>query len=167
MSKSLRHWNVWLIVALRRIRKNDFIQSAISPLPWRLFREVRQTLTRPFPCQYRLSNSFTRERFIWITLIVVLLLSAIALAFSNFRRIPKEAQIIRFLISPADQTAFSGAVISPDGRRLAISIRDSSGKYPPLDSVIGRTERATLVGNGLRLGSFLVSRWSLDRVFLG
>ena len=80
------------------------------------------------PIPISTNRSFTRERLIWITLIAVLLLSAIALAFSNFRRVPQEAQIIRFVISPADQTAFSGAVISPDGRRLAISIRDPSGK---------------------------------------
>jgi len=80
------------------------------------------------PMQISTKRSFTRERLIWITLIAVLLLSAIALAFSNFRRVPHEAQILRFLIAPADQTAFLGAVISPDGRRLAISMRDSSGK---------------------------------------
>src|SRR3989441_1452433 len=70
----------------------------------------------------------TRERFIWIAAIAVLLVSAIGLAFAYFRRVPQEAHTMRFLISPTEQASFSVSAISPDGRRLAISVRDSSGK---------------------------------------
>ncbi|PYJ69101.1 MAG: hypothetical protein DME75_11685, partial [Verrucomicrobia bacterium] len=70
----------------------------------------------------------TRERFIWIAAIAVLLVSAIGLAFAYFRRVPQEAHTMRFFISPTEQASFSVSAISPDGRRLAISVRDSSGK---------------------------------------
>ncbi len=70
----------------------------------------------------------TRGRLIWIAVIALLLLSAIVLAFSNFRRAPQEASTMRFFISPSDQASFAGSVISPDGRHVAISTRDSSGK---------------------------------------
>jgi len=35
---------------------------------------------------------------------------------------------MRFFISPTEQASFSVSAISPDGRRLVISVRDSSGK---------------------------------------
>ena len=73
-------------------------------------------------------RSRSRERLIWIAVIAVLLIAAIALVLSNLRRAPQQAQTMRFLISPTDQTSFTGAVISPDGRRVVINVRDSSGK---------------------------------------
>jgi serine/threonine protein kinase len=73
-------------------------------------------------------RSRTRERFMWIAATTVLLISAIVLAFAYFRRVPDEARTMRFFISPTEQASFSVPTISPDGRRLAISVRDSSGK---------------------------------------
>src|SRR5213593_2386928 len=73
-------------------------------------------------------RSRTRERLIWIAATAVLLISAIGLAFAYFRRVPQEAHTMRFFISPTEQASFSVPAISPDGRRLAISVRDSSGK---------------------------------------
>ena len=73
-------------------------------------------------------QSRTRERLIWIVAVAVLLIIASALAFSNFRRAPNPAQTMRFFITPTDQAAFINASISPDGRLLVISVRDSSGK---------------------------------------
>jgi eukaryotic-like serine/threonine-protein kinase len=72
--------------------------------------------------------SRTRERLMWITATVVLLIAAIGLAFLYFRRVPEQAHTMRFFITPTEQSSFTGSVISPDGRRLAISVRDSSGK---------------------------------------
>jgi eukaryotic-like serine/threonine-protein kinase len=71
-------------------------------------------------------RSRTRERWIWLGVTTVLLIAAIALASSNLRRATPEVQTMRFLIAP-DQS-FVGSVISPDGRRLLINARDSSGK---------------------------------------
>ncbi|HJZ82238.1 MAG TPA: protein kinase [Pyrinomonadaceae bacterium] len=72
-------------------------------------------------------RSRTRERFIWIVVIAVLIF-AVALAFSRFRNVPDTARTTKFFISPAEQSSFTGSLISPDGRALAISGRDSSGK---------------------------------------
>ena len=73
-------------------------------------------------------RSRTRERFVWIAVSGVLLISAIALTLYSFRSVSQEARVMRFLITPTEQASFLSSVISPDGRRLAISVRDSSGK---------------------------------------
>jgi eukaryotic-like serine/threonine-protein kinase len=73
-------------------------------------------------------RSRTRERLIWIAAVALLLVIAIALAFSNFRRAPNASQTLRFFITPTDQVPFVNAVISPDGRLLVIRGRDSLGK---------------------------------------
>jgi len=69
-----------------------------------------------------------REMAAWIIAIVAIVVAAIALASSSFRRVSEEAHALRFFISPTDQASFIGSIISPDGRRLAIAARDSSGK---------------------------------------
>jgi serine/threonine protein kinase len=100
------------------------------------------SLDKTVPIPISTKRSFTSERFIWLAVITVLLISTVALAIFIFRRAPQEAQTIRFSISPADQSAFSGAVISPDGRRLVINTRDSSGKallwIRSLDSLVAQ-----------------------------
>jgi eukaryotic-like serine/threonine-protein kinase len=68
-----------------------------------------------------------RELMAWVVAIVAIV-TAIALAYSSFRRVPEQARTLRFFVSPTDQASFTGSVISPDGRLLAISIRDASGK---------------------------------------
>jgi eukaryotic-like serine/threonine-protein kinase len=73
-------------------------------------------------------RSHTRERLMWITATGVLLIAAIGLAFLYLRRVPEQAHTMRFFISPTEQSSFTGSVVSPDGRRIAISVRDSSGK---------------------------------------
>ncbi len=57
------------------------------------------------------------------------LIAAFALAALYLRRTPVEqGHAIRFFISPTEQASFSSSAISPDGRRLVVQVRDSSGK---------------------------------------
>ena len=84
-----------------------------------------KSITTPMPA-LRLSR--TRERLIWIAVIAFLLISAVVLMWASFRSAPDTAQTMRFFIAPTDEATFTGAVVSPDGRRLAISVRDSSGR---------------------------------------
>src|SRR5262249_37722540 len=65
----------------------------------------------------------TRERVIWLAVSTALILAAIGFAFLYFRRTPEEVHAIRFFISPSEQASFTSPLISPDGRRLAISVR--------------------------------------------
>jgi serine/threonine protein kinase len=83
-----------------------------------------QTITMALPTL----RSRTRERMMWIAATAALLIAAIGLAFPYFRRVPQEAHTMRFFISPTEEASFSVSAISPDGRRLVISVRDSSGK---------------------------------------
>ena len=71
---------------------------------------------------------FTRERFIWIAAVALLLIALLGLLFWNFRPANQQARTIRFFISPAEQTSFTASEISPDGSRMVINVRESSGK---------------------------------------
>ena len=73
-------------------------------------------------------RSGTRERFMWITAVAFLLIALLGLLFWNFRRAPQQARTMRFFISPAEQTSFTGSEISPDGSRMIIGVRESTGK---------------------------------------
>jgi serine/threonine protein kinase len=73
-------------------------------------------------------RSRVRERYLWIAATVVLLAAVIGLALANFRHVPDATHSLRFFISPSEQASFTSSLISPDGLRLAISVRDSSGK---------------------------------------
>ena len=72
-------------------------------------------------------GSRTRERLMWITAAALLLIALLGLLFFNFRRVPQQSGTLRFFITPNGQSSFTGALISPDGLRVAISARDSSG----------------------------------------
>jgi serine/threonine protein kinase len=73
-------------------------------------------------------RSRTRERLMWIAVTSLLLIALIGLAFLYVRRVPEQANAIRFVITPSEQSSFAGAEISPDGRRIVINVRESSGK---------------------------------------
>jgi len=73
-------------------------------------------------------RSHTRERIIWLAAVVLLLVALLGLLFWNFRPATQQARTIRFFISPAEQTSFTAAEISPDGSRMVVNIRESSGK---------------------------------------
>ncbi|HJZ80236.1 MAG TPA: protein kinase [Pyrinomonadaceae bacterium] len=83
-----------------------------------------KTITTAMP----IFRPLTRERVFWVAGIAVLLVAAIGLAFLYFRRTAEETHTLRFLIAPIEQASFLTSSISPDGRRLAIVVRDSSGK---------------------------------------
>jgi serine/threonine protein kinase len=72
--------------------------------------------------------SRTRERFIWIGAVVLLLIALLGLLFWKSRPTAQQARTIRFFISPAEQTSFTVSEISPDGSRMVIGVRESSGK---------------------------------------
>ena len=69
-----------------------------------------------------------RERLIWISAMGLLFIALIGLAFLYLKRSPQEANAVRFVITPSEQSSFAGAEISPDGRRIVINVRETSGK---------------------------------------
>jgi Tol biopolymer transport system component len=73
-------------------------------------------------------GSRTRERLMWFAATALLMIAVLGLVFFKFRRVPQQAGTMRFVISPAEQTSFMASEISPDGRRIVISIRQASGK---------------------------------------
>ena len=92
------------------------------------------------------SRRKTSERVAW-AITAVLLLATIGLGTTYVRRAPGEFAAVRFFVSPPERAkfdapifgGFSGAIISPDGRRLAFTARDASGKIllwvRPLDTL--------------------------------
>jgi serine/threonine protein kinase len=83
-----------------------------------------QTITNAIP----ILRPRIRERMIWLAGTAVLLMAVIGLAILYFRRAPEETHTMRFFVGPTGQSSFLSSLISPDGRRLAITVRDSSGK---------------------------------------
>jgi len=73
-------------------------------------------------------RSHTRERFMWIAAVALLLIALLGVLFWNLRPATQQARTIRFFISPAEQTSFTVSEISPDGSRMVIGVRESSGK---------------------------------------
>src|SRR6516162_918873 len=94
------------------------------------------------------SKQRLREKFVWGAAAIAAILAAV-FAVGYHLRSPVERRAIRAFILPPEKTTFapvgSGggpATISPDGRLLAFSARDESGKQllwiRPLDSVTAR-----------------------------
>jgi Tol biopolymer transport system component len=84
-----------------------------------------------------------RERWVWSIVTAVLLLVAILWLVSSFRPARTPLTAIMAEIPPPANTRVSGApAISPDGRTLAFSAIDASGKQllwvQPLDSLVAR-----------------------------
>src|ERR1700694_2530382 len=86
----------------------------------------------------------SRERLAWTVAAIAIVTAALGWgAFAYLRHAPEDAQQVRFFVSPPEKVSFdsgvttSPAAISPDGRRLAFSARDASGKVSiwvrPLD----------------------------------
>src|SRR2546425_3655421 len=104
-----------------------------------------------------------RELIAWAVAGIAILIAAVALTISNFRRLPTETRAVRLFINPPEKASFGSFAISPDGLRLAFVATDASGKtllwIRPLDSVnaqpLSGTEEATL------------PFWSPDSRFIG
>src|SRR5881396_2273777 len=93
-----------------------------------------------------------RELIAWAVAGIAILIAAVALTISNFRRPPTETRAVRLFINPPEKASFGSFAISPDGLRLAFAATDASGKtllwIRPLDSInaqpLSGTEEATL-----------------------
>ena len=104
-----------------------------------------------------------RELIAWAVAGIAILIAAVALTISNFRRPPTETRAVRLFINPPEKASFGSFAISPDGLRLAFAATDASGKtllwIRPLDSInaqpLSGTEEATL------------PFWSPDSRFIG
>src|SRR5438128_2827214 len=104
-----------------------------------------------------------RELIAWAVAGIAILIAAIALTISNFRRPPTESRAVRLSVPPPEKASFGSFAISPDGLRLAFAATDASGKtllwIRPLDSInaqpLSGTEEATL------------PFWSPDSRFIG
>src|SRR3989442_366151 len=104
-----------------------------------------------------------RELIAWAVAGIAILIAAIALTISHFRRPPTESHAVRLFVPPPEKASFGSFAISPDGLRLAFVATDASGKtllwIRPLDSInaqpLSGTEEATL------------PFWSPDSRFIG
>jgi len=99
-----------------------------------------QTMTTPMLAWRKVKG---RELTAWIVAIVAILVAAVALVVSHFRRSSVEAHAIRFTIPAPEKVSLTNFMaLSPDGLRLAFTGRDSSGKnllwVRPLDSLDAR-----------------------------
>jgi serine/threonine protein kinase/Tol biopolymer transport system component len=107
-----------------------------------------------------------RERVAWIAA-CILLLSASALFF-YFRRATTEAKVIRFSVSPPENSVFEfedfpyPAAVSPDGRRLALATRIEGRAQLWLRSLDSLTAQPL---SGTEGGS--APFWSPDSRFIG
>src|SRR5437867_7974627 len=104
-----------------------------------------------------------RELIAWAVAGIAILIAAIAVTISHFRRPPTESRAVRLFVLPPEKASFGSFAISPDGLRLAFAATDASGKtllwIRPLDSInaqpLSGTEEATL------------PFWSPDSRFIG
>src|SRR3989475_2188279 len=92
-----------------------------------------------------------RELIAWAVAGIAILIAAVALTVSHFRRPPTESRAVRLFVPPPEKASFGSFAISPDGLRLAFAATDASGKpllwIRPLDSInaqpLSGTEEAT------------------------
>jgi len=103
------------------------------------------------------------ERPAWIALAVILLGGLIAAIYFRNSAAPREARAIRFFVSPPEQSSLNAALISPDGRSLAMRVVDSSGRLSLWLRPLNSLESHPL--NGTQDLSFYF--WSPDSRFLG
>ena len=110
-----------------------------------------------------------KERWIWISLVALLLLSSITFALLYFKRAPANERVVKFSILPPEKVTLPGSVaafaVSPDGLRLAL-IGTSEGQtyiwVRSLDSVSAQLLPGT--DGALQAGSLF---WSPDSRFIG
>jgi serine/threonine protein kinase len=120
-----------------------------------------QTITSALPAQsFRIGRW---ERPVWIAVVAILLCALILSIYFRNTTAPREMRATRFFVSPPEQSTVNSALISPDGRSLAMRVADSSHKFSlwlrPMDSL----EAHPL--NGTQDLSFYF--WSPDSRFIG
>jgi len=96
----------------------------------------------------------------------VLLVATVTVLFFHLREQPPERAIVRFQISPPEKTAVRSLALSPDGHRLALTLRGENGGTSlwirSLDSLEMRRLAST---EGVTLG--VPPFWSPDGRFIG
>jgi serine/threonine protein kinase len=105
----------------------------------------------------------SHERLAWIVA-AVLFLTTLGFASAYLRRAPVDVRAVRFTIAPPEKTRFLPYLsVSPDGRHVAFSATDASGKTQlwvrPLDSLSAQPLPGTEGG--------ALPFWSPDSRFIG
>ena len=90
---------------------------------WQTARDLKESLSLPAETQAR--SSHPRP---WIVATAVLSLALAALALLHFRETAPEIRVTKSSILPPDKSTFNTIAVSPDGRRIAFSAIDNSGK---------------------------------------
>ena len=92
-----------------------------------------------------------RELVSWAITVGAIVIAATALVVAFYLRAPTEVRVSRLSMLPPEKTTFRDIAVSPDGRRIAFTTRDTTGKTQlwvrPLDSLTAQalsgTEDAT------------------------
>ena len=108
----------------------------------------------------------SRERLWTTATIILLLVGTVALGILYSRRPQSQAShAVQFLVSPTEPQTFAGGVISPDGRRLAINVWDTSGMS--MLAVRGLDALDMRMLPGTETAGSTTGFWSPDSQFIG
>jgi Tol biopolymer transport system component len=69
----------------------------------------------------------TRLTVVFAAIAVLLLVALVTVSFFHLRERPPEQAVVRFQISPPEKHAVWSLALSPDGRRLALTLRSEDG----------------------------------------
>ena len=110
--------------------------------------------------------SRSRERLWKTAAIALLIVGTVALGILYSRRPQTQgSHAVQFLISPTEPQTFANGVISPDGRRLAINVWDTSGMS--MLSVRGLESLDIRMLPGTETAGSTTGFWSPDSQFIG
>ena len=117
--------------------------------------EIHEALTAPATAEPELRR---KRSLVWVAAAILFVIT-IALGIAYFYRTPSEVAPVRFFVSPPEKgtfgsggtgglgVGFAAGVISPDGRRLAFTAKDVSGKIliwvRPLDTLVPQALQGT------------------------
>jgi serine/threonine protein kinase len=145
----------------RRFQSASDIAFALESLSGAGSQSSQTVLVGP---SYKGLSFWRSERLIWVTACVLLLLTALALAYFNFTRPKSDLAVLRLAITrPETTTQARGVTISPDGSTVAFQAANSEGKtflwVRPLSSL----EAQQIEGTEGATSAF----WSPDGRFIG